>query len=512
MYLITSAAYITPGLSSEFGKIPPCMLPVQNRRLYEHQISIIPDKENIILSLPYSYQLTAYDNRRLTSLGVRIVKVPDDLSLGQSIVYVLNVVGQYSESLTILHGDTLFSNLLKEPDSCAIAIAEDFYDWAHVGEYDNVYAGCFSFSDQSLLIQKITESEYKFMEGVAEYGRVKPLHNTYLENWMDFGLVNTYYRSISKMTTQRVFNSMKVSQFSVRKSSLDKRKMKAESNWILSLPASMKHYAPPVWDRGDDGNYYYYEIEYYFLSSLANLFVFGKNELYVWKDIIRSCVDFFDEEFEIKPVNVLQIAQQNDLLYSSKTMIRLEQYAKQTNISLDEPWIINGVRVPSLNNIIKEIEPAISKADVRFATMMHGDPCFSNILYDFKSKSIKVIDPRGMDIDGKQSIYGDIRYDVAKLAHSILGMYDFIIGGMFEYGENDKYNVYINFEMSDNLEQIQSFFLQQKIGGYSLSELSVYPILIHLFLSMLPLHNDYVDRQKAFLANALRLYVEFIKK
>ena len=138
MYLITSAAYITPGLSSEFGKIPPCMLPVQNRRLYEHQISIIPDKENIVLSLPYSYQLTAYDNRRLTSLGVRIVKVPDDLSLGQSIVYVLNVVGQYSESLTILHGDTLFSNLLKEPDSCAIAIAEDFYDWAHVGEY--VYA------------------------------------------------------------------------------------------------------------------------------------------------------------------------------------------------------------------------------------------------------------------------------------------------------------------------------------------------------------------------------------
>lgn len=193
-------------------------------------------------------------------------------------------------------------------------------------------------------------------------------------------------------------------------------------------------------------------------------------------------------------------------------MIRLEQYAKQTNISLDEPWTINGVRVPSLNNIIKEIEPAISKADVRFATMMHGDPCFSNILYDFKSKSIKVIDPRGLDIDGKQSIYGDIRYDVAKLAHSILGMYDFIIGGMFEYGENDKYNVYINFEMSDNLEQIQSFFLQQKIGGYSLSELSVYPILIHLFLSMLPLHNDYVDRQKAFLANALRLYVEFIKK
>ena len=45
MILITSAAYVTPGLASEFGKLPPCMLPVQNRRLYEHQIKLFPLEE-----------------------------------------------------------------------------------------------------------------------------------------------------------------------------------------------------------------------------------------------------------------------------------------------------------------------------------------------------------------------------------------------------------------------------------------------------------------------------------
>lgn len=73
MILITSAAYVTPALASEFGKLPPCMLPVQKRRLYEHQVALAPEGENVILSLPKSYTLTAYDEKRLHSLGVTIV-------------------------------------------------------------------------------------------------------------------------------------------------------------------------------------------------------------------------------------------------------------------------------------------------------------------------------------------------------------------------------------------------------------------------------------------------------
>ena len=41
MIIINSAAYINSDLVSEFGKLPPCMLPVQNKRLYEHQINLI---------------------------------------------------------------------------------------------------------------------------------------------------------------------------------------------------------------------------------------------------------------------------------------------------------------------------------------------------------------------------------------------------------------------------------------------------------------------------------------
>lgn len=486
MFLITSAAYVTPALASEFGKIPPCMLPVQNKRLYEHQIKLIPSGEHIVLSLPRSYELTLFDLKRLSTLGVTIVKVPDGFSLGQSVVYVLNVLGRYNDNLHILHGDTLFSELSSHIDICSIAHAEDAYDWDTANQKNHtIYSGYFVFSNQSLLIRKITENNYNFIEGINGYAHEKTLKHIILPDWMDFGLNNSYYRSISKLTTQRVFNSMKVTRYSVRKSSKDKNKMYAEANWILSVPTLMKHYVPALWDKGENDDKGFYEIEYYFLPTLANLFVFGKIKSYVWKEIIDACVQFLNDEAMFTPDNKDLIAIQNDYLYYNKTIKRLQQYSLKSGISLDTPFRINGIDVPSIRDIVNEIEPLISKKDSRFVSLMHGDPCFSNILYDFKSKSIKVIDPRGIDSKGNISIYGDFRYDVAKLAHSIIGLYDYIIGGMFEYSENNDYDMTICFEISDDLKDTQIYFKKQTFGGFNLKELSTYPILIHLFLCYL---------------------------
>ena len=91
-------------------------------------------------------------------------------------------------------------------------------------------------------------------------------------------------------------------------------------------------------------------------------------------------------------------------------------------------------------------------------------------------------------------------------------MYDFIIGGRFKYREITPYNIELEFEVPELVKQIQKCFLSKMFGGYTAKELSIYPIMIHLFLSMLPLHCDNIIRQKVMLANALRLYSEFKRK
>lgn len=514
MILITSAAYVTPGLVSEFGKLPPCMLPVQNRRLYMHQINLLaPFHEDIVLTIPQDFVLPKYDQYLLNEMNISVVYVPNNLVLGASIVYALNVLARFNETLKILHGDTLISSIPSRKDMCAVAKARDEYNWNYVLGLNNpyVYAGYFSFSSQAELIRCITEKSNDFIRGVEAYNHTISLSYVEVSVWLDFGLVNSYYRSKSKMTTQRAFNDLIIDQFSVKKYSEKSDKIQAEANWFLQIPADMKHFIPALWSQGQENDKSYYEIEYFYLSSLSDLFVFAQNPFFVWRNILDACSSFIDSASLHTPDCVDDIARKSVQLYGYKTKLRLNEYCEYAGIELNEPWIINGRLLPSLTEILEDVSGELSECPPEFIHIMHGDFCFSNILFDFKSQSIKVIDPRGIDTEGHCSIWGDIRYDVAKLAHSVLGLYDFIIGGLYECVQEDMYRIRLTFPVNDQIRQVQAYFLTMRFAGYSVKELHIYPILVHLFLSMLPLHADRPKCQQAMLANALRLYSDYKK-
>lgn len=527
MILINSAAYVNSDLVSEFGKLPPAMLPVQNKRLYEHQAELLKnvraEGDIAYITFPQSYksEISEYDKVKLKDLRIVPIYIQDGLNLGQAIVYALNYLGEYNENLIMLHGDTLFDETYDGLDgfSCSDNI-DDNYHWDKLSEDVNtVFTGYFKISNQYEYIRQLTIDNYDFIKATVNYMKIPEARAVHLSGWKDFGHINTYYRSISKMTTERSFNSLKVIKNSIIcKSSTDINKMEAEQNWFNAIPEELQCYTPKVYNNINvetQGNRKQYCMEYMYLPSLANLFVFGKNPAFVWKDIIEACKNYINEEYmqaseavHIKNWKNSNIISQNDKMYYYKTIKRL----KDTDIDIQTCWKINGKYTPSIRSILAELDSAINKNNQEYCSIIHGDFCFSNILYDFKSKSIKVIDPRGRDTEGNLSIYGDIRYEVAKLAHSVLGMYDFIIAGRYYYKENEKWDIELKFEKNEELEKLQNWFVNQKFVDFTFDELDVYIIMIHLFLSMIPLHNDKPDRQKAFLANALRLYVDYKNK
>ena len=488
MILITSGAYIDSSLASEFGNIPPCMLPVQNKRLYEHQIELIRNQfgydEKIVISLPDSYHIDEYDVNKINELNVEIVNVDENLNLGESIVFILSNIE--NDVLYILHGDTLFSNLSKELDVCSVGKPDTFYNWTYTNfKLNTAYTGFFSFSSTDALLKNLIKYNYNFNFAIHELKEIK------LEGWLDFSLTSTYYKSISKFTTQRVFNNLSITEYSVTKSSKDIIKMQAESNWLTSIPVQLKKYAPNIYGKKHNG----YTIEYLYNSSLANIFVFGNLDVNSLKSILDKCIDYINTEKQYKPYEKID----TNYLYTEKTLSRISY------LDLDEKYIINGVQVGSIRDIITELDTYIDKDCYKYNSIMHGDLCFSNILYDSRSNHIKLIDPRGIDNKYNVSIYGDWRYDVAKLAHSIIGKYDFIIANRFKYKENSSTDIEFKIEY-DNLyeiEELDKYF--DKFFDFKM----YYPIMINLFLSMIPLHSDNVLRQKAMLANALYLYIKF---
>jgi hypothetical protein len=142
----------------------------------------------------------------------------------------------------------------------------------------------------------------------------------------------------------------------------------------------------------------------------------------------------------------------------------------------------------------------------RRATVMHGDFCFSNILYDSRTRRVRVIDPRGL-VGEQASLYGDQRYDLAKLAHSIVGRYDQIIAGRYRVAVAGA-DYELSFEENPAQAWLQEGLGDLVVDGCSGLDPAVRAVMTGLFLSMLPLHADRPDRQRAFLANALRLFVD----
>jgi hypothetical protein len=187
-------------------------------------------------------------------------------------------------------------------------------------------------------------------------------------------------------------------------------------------------------------------------------------------------------------------------------MQRLAAYAGQAGIDLDAPWTLNGHAAPPLRAIAHEAAGALLSSEAA-PSFLHGDFCFSNILFDFRAGRVKTIDPRGTDALGRPSRFGDLRYDLGKLAHSVLGLYDFIVAGFYllqAEGCDLAFRV-----LSERCLPVQRLFIHTPFAGRLPAQWQCYPVMVLLFLSMLPLHADDPRRQQALMANGIRLYLEW---
>lgn len=518
MILISSAAFVNPEFRAEFGLLPPSMLPIGNKRLLEHQIEALAGKfrgNPISVSLPASYALAPNEQRIFLQTGTKLLTVPDDLTLRDSVAFCLDATPSDAHNFRILYGDTLLTDFPDAKDCVALAMAQDNYAWEYEGSSDDarVWCGFFSFSDRSLLRKCLTENE-DFIGAVRRYGSFKKLEMITVDQWMDFGHINTYFKSRSKFTTQRSFNSLFIQNGTVTKTGEPRQKIVAESQWFDQIPRRLRTYAPQLIDRGNYPDGPFYVLEYLPLPPLNEVFVHGQNDAPYWRNIIQRCVHFLAECAQ-EPLTAAQTAAIGKDFYDlvhKKTYERLGQYlASQDTLSLTSRITVNGMQAPALEEIAQDCITRVTQLPA-VPGVMHGDFCFSNILFDSRTGNIKVLDPRGINSAGEQTIYGDLRYDLAKLTHSMLGLYDHIVAGAYDCtcagdASNPEFSLIIYGE--NKISRLQNEFLNIEFFP-GVTAQSIVPLVVLLFLSMLPLHADKKERQLAFLANAVRIYTSFI--
>jgi len=331
------------------------------------------------------------------------------------------------------------------------------------------------------------------------------------DNWYDVGHLNKYYEAKRKFLQSRFFNQLEIDSILntiTKKSERGEAQQKFidEIKWYQNLPNNLKSFCPAIIEAST--KIPYLKMEYIGYPTLSELWLYGNLSPMIWKNIISRLfriTDIFREN-----IQEVKIGDYEEI-YIRKTRERIKKIIKINptfkKILKYPHVIING----KIYKNFPEIEDRIYKKCQNLYNdqdncIIHGDLCFSNILYGVESGVFKFIDPRGKW--GQQDMAGDIKYDIAKLRHSIIGKYDFIINKLYsiEFQEN-RINMLIFSEKIH--EEIGNYFDEELKKHWDLNYIKLIEGL--LFISMLPLHNDDLERQLAFFAIGIKKLNEVLK-
>lgn len=266
--------------------------------------------------------------------------------------------------------------------------------------------------------------------------------------------------------TSRFFNEVKVVDGLVTKSSTNKDKIKSEFNFYYHLPDNLKRYLIQPFNLINIDDRLSYSMEHIQTPNAAELLLSG----YMDKESLThllSKVERFRQECPVGDLDETAVRTQSKQLVINKARTRLSNN-------------------PEYNLTLDRLEAAYEKysgdRSIWVSRVSHGDLCLSNILWIESIEMIKLIDPRGALV--KDDLYLDEYYDLAKLQHSLVSGYERML---YETGDLPGFSA----------ETFNSYLSSL---GISKQFLQVYEA--SLFLSMIPLHSENLDRSRRFYETA----------
>ena len=529
--VIIPAAKLVPEELQTLGKLPGIIYPINQRIVFDYLYDQYKGFRSIDIVCcekadEVQRRLDKYINDQVR------ISILDSLSdLGHTVYFALRDV---TGPVIINFADTIVMD-----DVSAIVGKDAFYchedymsdTWTYFDEkngritsiYDKetidsdkkkkLFVGVFSITDGACFRNCLEEAFTKNDTGMSTfycalqlYSMKYPMKSVLTENWFDIGHQDKYYNSKLEVLA-REFNHISIDKNRgiLRKSSDDKDKFIGEIKWYLKLPSDIEYVRPRIFDYSTSYDSPYVSMEYYSYHTLHELFLYGDLGRQQWIDIFNR-IKFVCDDFKRYTVKGEKMLPSLEEMYLTKTLKRLDDIRedKRFNCFFEKDISVNGEKYINLNEITKLLQRIIPEHlyDVENFTIIHGDLCFANVMIDSNFSFIKLIDPRGKF--GAFDIYGDQRYELAKLFHSVDGKYDYIIKDLFEveYDSGDARIAYAIKERKTDFDLYKVFIetFCEEIGD-NLKRIELIESL--LFLSMIPLHRESFEQQIVMLGTGL---------
>jgi len=312
--------------------------------------------------------------------------------------------------------------------------------------------------------------------------------------------------------TTRAYNSFVLNQktkASIIKTSEEDR-LKGEAEYYLNLPDDLKVFFPRLIDC-ELTSPYTMELEYYAYNNLGNVMVSSDYEDNFWEKVFDFLLGYINAYKNSKSIesnrrdSLLMFVDKTEKEYV-KLIYDFEFFSK---LKGETEFNLNGRTLKSFDSIWEKIKEFIeTKLLEKNFYFIHGDLCFSNILYGINPITndliLKMIDPRG--IFGETKYFGDPYYDLAKISHSCSGGYEYFIYDQFKVeAEKNNFSLTFNNEVSKN--KIDDKFVKLS-NQYKFDYQKIRLIEGCIFIGMCARHYDSLERQKAMFITGLNILNE----
>ena len=525
--LILSAGKIEKELESVFGTIPSGLIPLHGKpvifRIIDKllkegfkKISITTGFKKEILEKIISEQ---YEDQ----IKINFVTTDFEKPPGNSILTAIERI-QECQLLVIL-GDTLveneLSNLIQKnndfvlmsnefetPANWCVVTSKDgkldliFDKKKDLEKTDEQYAlvGVYYFDDLTSLKDAYAQFNHQerieISDLIKKYKEEKVISAIICEQWHDTGHVENYFVSKQMLLKARYFNSLRFDRSLeiVTKTSENTSKLINEIEWYKQIPNDLSKLIPKIIDF-DQSKKPFLKLEYIKHPTLAELWLYSDFSSKLWIEILKKLFGILNQ---FKKYSKSVSIDDYNLIYKTKTEDRINELVSSNksfkHILESDTLFVNGKKYRNWPTIKKEIESKIHDLyHEQDNCLIHGDLCFSNIFCNFKNKDFKLIDPRGK---WGNDMFGDLKYDVAKLRHSVVGGFDTITNGLYSISLTEGNHISMKIFKPKNHQEVCMYLDELIQKQWDLNEIKLIEGL--LFISMLPLHKDHFERQLAF--------------
>lgn len=424
MHIIVQAGGKGTRLESFTRNKPKCLVSVNNRPIIFSVLDIFGN-ENIQIIADYkSDVLVRYLNTFAAERNVRVVQAVGkgtSSGIGDALANIND-----DGPVIVVWCDLLLNENFRLPDNVLSGMREKNYiglsgtfpcrwsfasgEFKHQPSSSQGVAGFFVFKNKSEL------------DGIPGDGPFVPwlsrqkieFEPFYLENVTEVGTMEAF-EALTKPAICRPFNEVVLNDETVVKRGINEQGKKIATDEIAwyryisktdynAIPR-IHSYDPLVMERIKGKNIWEY-----------NCLTLSEK-----RSIIKSIVDNLKE---LHAIDQKIPAQASDLYdnYIGKTFDRLSKVKDLVPFAKDEYIKINNRYYRNVFYDSEQLEEIVKSYYPEEFSIIHGDPTFSNMLYDRVNRKVYLIDPRGYF--GQSKLYGDVDYDWAKVYYSLAGDYD----------------------------------------------------------------------------------------